>query len=189
MILYIAAFLAIVIAAFIAFIYKIVFLTAVAGGIDVRRDRASEKALKKIRNVLCMGGTSGIGSAVAEAFLRRGTRVVVIGRTRPQKLLSEGGNLIRFVEADLSLITVARATAIELSKEHFDVILCTTTLTPGAFALTDEGIERDLATSYLSRFVVLNEMEARGALKNTRVFIMGYPGVNWAASTLNEMNW
>jgi hypothetical protein len=58
---------------------------------------------------------------------------------------------------------------------------------------TAEGIERDMAVSYLSRLVILREIAPRlgknrpAAKMKPRVFIMGFPGAG-QAGTLDDLN-
>ena len=107
--------------------------------------------------------------------------VTVVGRSDPK----ESG--IRFVEADLS--TVKAQTALASSLGAFDLILFTQGIICGPTRKDNgEGIEMDLAVSYLGRRVILDILREKGGVKG-RVFIMGYPGddleiKNW--NTLDE---
>lgn len=128
--------------------------------------------------VAVVGGTGGLGRAITRVLASRGARVLVVGQTFRDADV-EG---IAFLKADLGLMREAERISQALPAEELDLVVFTT----GIFAApkreeTAEGIERDLAISYLSRLVVLREIaprlrERRAGVK-PRVFVMGYPGV------------
>lgn len=129
--------------------------------------------------VAIFGGTGGLGRAIAESLLEKGAEMTVIGRT-----LKEPPNPSRsFIEANLSSLTSARKVAQDLAAETFDAVL----LTHGIFAglkreITTEGLEKDLATSALSRWVIVKELASRlgtarlSARAKPRLFVWGFPG-------------
>ncbi|OAJ66339.1 SDR family NAD(P)-dependent oxidoreductase [Gluconobacter cerinus] len=131
------------------------------------------------RRAIVVGGTGGVGRAVSQALAARGAQVTVVGQTFRDADIAN----ISFVQADLSLLNDAERVARELSAEQADLLVFTT----GIFAapkrqVTAEGIERDMAVSYLNRLVMLRNLASRlgtqridGSL-HARVFIMGYPG-------------
>lgn len=131
--------------------------------------------------VLIVGGTGGLGQAISQKLAAGGANVTVVGQTFRDK---DNYN-ISFVKADLSSIKDARETARKLDVSNTDVVL----FTAGIFAApqrqeTSEGLERDLAVSFLNRKVMLDEIVPR--LKTgrnefgfiPRVFNMAYPGDN-----------
>ena len=109
-------------------------------------------------NAAILGGTGGLGQAISLYFASKGAHVTVVGRTfRDQD--KEG---ISFVPADLTLMTKAQEIAKELPAESLTHLI----FTAGIFANrhreeTDEGIERDMAVSYLNRLVLLREIAHR----------------------------
>ncbi|GBR71505.1 SDR family NAD(P)-dependent oxidoreductase [Gluconobacter kanchanaburiensis] len=131
------------------------------------------------RRAIVVGGTGGVGRAVSQALAARGAQVTVVGQTFRDADIAN----ISFVQADLSLLKDAERVARELPVEQADLLVFTT----GIFAapkrqVTAEGIERDMAVSYLNRLVMLRNLAPRlgtqridGSL-HARVFIMGYPG-------------
>jgi len=123
------------------------------GGFVVSESTA--ETLVGIKNVFLVGGTNGVGKSLAEELVRRGISVTVVGRTAPENLMRS--TKVRFVKADLSSMRVARDTAILLKDEKFDVLFFTIGISPMKLARTPEGIESDLAVSYLSRHVMINE--------------------------------
>lgn len=131
------------------------------------------------RRLTVVGGTNGLGRAVARQALARGAQVTVVGRT----FREEPASGLTFVRADLSRMSEAVALGRELPVETADVVL----FTSGIFAAktrqeTDEGLERDMATSYLSRFAALRGIAPRlgtarpAGAPRPRVFLMGAPG-------------
>jgi NAD(P)-dependent dehydrogenase (short-subunit alcohol dehydrogenase family) len=126
-----------------------------------------------------VGGTAGIGRAIARYFAARGAEVIVVGRT----FRDEGTRRIEFLQADLELMSEARRVAKALAAETLDLIVFTTGTFPARRREeTREGIERDMAVSYLSRLVIFNGIAPRlgrdrpKGQSKPRVFIMGFPG-------------
>jgi len=139
----------------------------------------SLKDLCKNKNVLIVGGTAGIGKALAISLLKHGAQVTIVGRRDPDTSLAQA----KFVRKDLSLLKNAQSLADDVQASLLDIIV----FTNGIICFperkeTSEGIEMDLAVSYLSRFAflnkILNVIGTKRADQSTkpRVFIMGYPG-------------
>jgi len=141
------------------------------------------------KNVAVIGGTNGIGRAFARALASKGAAVVVVGRT----FRDAGVPGLRFVRADLAQVREARRMAQQLAAETLDLLILTTGIMAGRKRLTNtEGIELDLAVSYLSRFVIVREIAARlgssrGGPPKPRVFVLGFPGTNQEGS-LDDLN-
>ena len=143
-----------------------------------RRVDAKNLDLKGL-NVAIVGGTGGIGRSLAHVLAKQGADVLVVGRTFKDSTVRN----ISFIEADLSLVKDARRIASELPADKLDLLVMTTGTMAGPKRLaTSEGIEHDLAVSYLSRHVILDAIAprlGRGRSEprmKARVFIMGYPG-------------
>jgi NAD(P)-dependent dehydrogenase (short-subunit alcohol dehydrogenase family) len=140
--------------------------------------------------VAIVGGTGGLGRALSRFMASRGASVVVVGQTFRDSDVPG----IEFIQADLSLMREAERVAEALPAETLDLVVFTT----GIFAAptrqeTAEGIERDMAISYLSRLVIVRSLAPRlgkgrpAASTKPRVFIMGYPGTG-QAGTLDDLN-
>lgn len=140
--------------------------------------------------VAVVGGTGGLGQSISRLLASRGAEVTVVGQT----FRDAGTPGISFMKADLSLLREAERVAKELPAEQLDLLVLTT----GIFAApkrqeTAEGLERDMAVSYLSRLVVLRTLAARLGTQRpagrgkTRVFVMGYPGAG-QAGVLGDLN-
>ena len=130
--------------------------------------------------VAVVGGTGGIGRALSRLLASRGAHVMVVGQT----FRDAGTPGIEFIKADLSLMHEAQRVTTMLLAETLDLVIFTT----GIFAaperqVTAEGIERDMAVSYLNRLVILRGIAPRLGVQRSaaarikpRVFIVGYPG-------------
>ena len=130
--------------------------------------------------VAVIGGTGGIGRALSRLLASLGAKVIVVGQT----FRDEGMPGIEFIKADLSLMREVQRLAPLLPAETLDLVIFTT----GIFAaperqVTAEGIERDLAVSYLNRLVLLRNIAPRLGMQRSaaanmkpRVFVVGYPG-------------
>src|SRR6516225_7765335 len=109
----------------------------------------------KGKHVAVIGGTGGIGRALSRYLASHGANVTVVGQT----FRDAGVPGVSFVKADLSLMHEAQRIAALLDAETLDLLIFTT----GIFAAperqaTKEGIERDLAVSYLNRWVILRSL-------------------------------
>ncbi len=133
--------------------------------------------------VAVVGGTAGLGRAIAHDLVARGASVITVGQTNRD----DGNPSIQFVKADLSLMSEAKRVAAALPAESLDMCIFTTgILAAPQREETSEGLERDLAVSYLSRYVIARDIAPRigasrapsnaAALAKPRVFIMGFPG-------------
>ena len=137
------------------------------------------------RGVLCVGCTAGLGEAIAERAAEAGAKVVVVGRRQSAHLRDRafhGTGSVRHVTADLSSMKEAARLAKELMRqERFSYIMFTVgILAPPTRDESTEGIEIDLAVSYLSRLVfaanALPQLWPISPQRHARVFVMGFPG-------------
>jgi len=126
-----------------------------------------------------IGGTNGLGRAIAQQALARGAEVTVVGRTFRDAPTAR----LAFVAADLSSMKEAVRVGHELPAESFDLVLLTTGIIAAKTREeTPEHVERDVAISYLSRLAILQGLSPRlGSARDAgaprpRVFIMGSPG-------------
>lgn len=127
------------------------------------------------RNAVVIGGTAGLGRAIARALASRGAKVTVVGRT----FQDQGVAGLDFMPADLSSMREAQRVGRELPVDNVELVVLTTGIFAGPKREeTAEGIERDTAVSYLSRYTVLRELAPRLASspRRARIFIMGFPG-------------
>lgn len=126
--------------------------------------------------VAVVGGTAGIGAALAKELASKGADVIVMGRT-----LRDEGTRLTFIKADLSTVESMKRAAAELPAEDLDMLIFTNGILPQKKRVeTSDGLEEDLALSYVSRFVILRELSERlgkNRPRRPRVFVMGGPGV------------
>ena len=110
------------------------------------------------KSVTVIGGTAGLGRALARAAAEHGASVRVVGRTN-----RDGGETkakIAFTACDLSDMKAAQRLGRELPPT--DIVLLTTgTVAAATREVTADGIERDMAVSTLSRLVILRELVPR----------------------------
>lgn len=132
------------------------------------------------KKVAVIGGTNGLGRAIARQTLARGAEVTVVGRT----FRDAPADRLKFVAAALSSMTEAARVGRELPAESYDVVLFTTGIIAAKTREeTREHVERDVAISYLSRLAILQGLSPRlgtarqDGAPRARVFVMGSPGV------------
>lgn len=139
-------------------------------------------------HVLAIGGTGGLGRALSAELAKHGAKVTVVGRT----FRDAGIENIEFVKADLGSIAESKKFASSVDVSKTDLVLFTT----GIFSSikreeTSEGLEKDLATSFLNRKVILDtigdKLTHKSELGEPRVFLMGYPG-NGELGTPDDLN-
>lgn len=142
--------------------------------------------LSKLR-VAVVGGTGGIGRALAHTLAARGASVTIVGQT----FRDDGVRGLTFMKADLSSMAEARRVGRELPADLDLVVMTTGIITAPKREQTTEGIERDLAISYLSRLAIVRELAPRlgkdrpASAQKPRVFIMGFPGTEQKADVDN----
>lgn len=127
------------------------------------------------KRVVVVGGTGGLGRAIAGKAAARGAKVTVVGQT----FRDEGTPNLAFVRADLSSMREATRLGGSLPADAIDVLVLTTGIFAGPKReVTSEGLERDMAVSYLSRLSLLRALAPRLPARDpkVRVFVMGFPG-------------
>ncbi len=127
------------------------------------------------KKVVVIGGTDGLGRALANLAASRGATVTVAGRT----FRDDGQPGLSFVRADLSSMHAARELGESLDPEVDVVVLTAGIMAAPQRETTNEGIERDLAVSALSRVALLRTYAprlARSTRGRPRIFVMGFPG-------------
>lgn len=140
------------------------------------------------KHFLVVGGTKGIGASISKSLAERGARVTITGRTQPAQPL---GELSEFVPADLSTVRGA----VDLGRKLQGLDIDTVVFTVGIFAKSklernSEGVEMDLAVSYLSRFVLVKHFADHQDhfAKLSKVFVWGYPGGDVTPTNVDDLN-
>lgn len=142
-------------------------------------------SLLKNKHVLVVGGTKGLGGAVVDALSEVGAKVTFTGRFNAENRKGE------FIPSDVSTIKGTKDLAHKLKGKDFDTVLFTVGIfSKNKLERNAEGIEMDLAVSYLSRYVLVQEFcrdpQAFPQLK--RIFVMGYPGQNVQPTDIEDIN-
>jgi len=116
------------------------------------------------QNALVIGGTSGIGKAIADGYREAGARVLVVGRT-PAKLPSTDAYLADVCDLDALRALVAKVIA---DHDHIDVLVNSqgiTTLKPAEEFTAqdwDEVVGTDLKSVFFACTEVGRHMLGRG---------------------------
>ncbi|MFC3995646.1 SDR family NAD(P)-dependent oxidoreductase [Nocardiopsis sediminis] len=116
-----------------------------------------------MKTIVVTGGTSGIGEALAHTHIRRGDRVVVVGRDEAKgkafldaaERADAGGRAV-FVHADLSLVSENRRVIAEITERFaaVDALVLCARFYRSHRAVTPEGFEHNFALYYLSRYLL-----------------------------------
>ena len=138
------------------------------------------------KNVFILGGTSGIGRALAHICAKNGASVIVAGRS----FKDIGVSNIAFQKLDVSSLKDVAAYAKTMTPIP-DIVFLTCGIVPNTTReVTNEGIEKDMAISTLSRLVLLRELLPR-LTSGARVCVWGMPGNGHGAagaSHLDDLN-
>ena len=141
------------------------------------------------KRVAVVGGTGGLGRALAAFMAARGAEVTIVGRT----FRDSSAARIAFEPANLESMAEARRVGRALPAEELDALVLTTgIMTAPRREETREGLERDLAVSYLSRLAIVRETAPRLGTgrrggPRPRLFVMGFPGTGQAGD-LDDLN-
>jgi NAD(P)-dependent dehydrogenase (short-subunit alcohol dehydrogenase family) len=142
------------------------------------------------RKAVVVGGTDGLGRELARKLAALGASVTVVGRT----FRDEGTARIDFLKADLSLMAEGRRVGRTLAAEELDFVFLTTGIMAAPQReVTPEGLERDMAVSFLSRLAILRELAPRMASAprqgrpRARIYVMGFPGTG-EKGNLEDLN-
>jgi NAD(P)-dependent dehydrogenase (short-subunit alcohol dehydrogenase family) len=144
----------------------------------------------KNRTALVTGGTDGIGKEIARALAELGAQLIIVGRDADKGARAEGDIRastnnpgVEFVRADLSLVREANRLGDDLadrcSELHY--LVHSAGIVRGRRVITDEGLESNFATNYLSRFALtvrlLPLLQAAGRPdKSARILLVAHPG-------------
>lgn len=125
------------------------------------------------KTLVVLGGTDGIGAALALRYAEESFDVIIIGRSeakandlKKQAANQYPGCSFRTITADLSLMRNVKAVASQVASmvSSVDVLAMTVGILLPKSVTTEEGVEKNFATSYLSRFVFLQELNSHGLL-------------------------
>jgi NAD(P)-dependent dehydrogenase (short-subunit alcohol dehydrogenase family) len=112
-------------------------------------------------NVVVVGGTGGIGRAIALSIGRHcpSAEVTIIGRneTAANEILSQLGSKSKFIRADVSLMSEIRTAAKKINAADM-LILTQGILTMAGRTPTAENIDNKLALHYYGRVLFVQEL-------------------------------
>jgi NAD(P)-dependent dehydrogenase (short-subunit alcohol dehydrogenase family) len=131
--------------------------------VDSREIPAQSVAFAQEPIALVMGGTDGIGKAIAHELAGQGMRVVIVGSNADKGAAAtselreaSGNDHIQFLRADLSVIRNVDALAAEVAARwpQLNYLVLCAGIMRGRYTRTTDGIETNFAINYLSRFVL-----------------------------------
>jgi NAD(P)-dependent dehydrogenase (short-subunit alcohol dehydrogenase family) len=122
-----------------------------------------------VKTIVITGGTDGIGRHLADTYVKRGDRVIVIGRDAGKggAFLTATGERAVFRQADLSVLADNRAVIDELlaTCPRVDALVLCARSYRSWRTETPDGIEATFAHFYLSRFLFCHGL--RNALEQS----------------------
>lgn len=142
----------------------------------------------KGKTVVITGGTDGIGAATALELKRRGAHVWIIGRSHDKgnqlvvaSAKDQDQGSLNFIQADFSLMRNVLNSIEQLRARvtQIDVLIHCVGILIAHKEYTEEGIEKDFAVGYLSRFVMTKALVAQ------QLLLPGSKVINVAASGPN----
>ena len=112
------------------------------------------------KNIVITGGTDGMGAASAIELCKLGANVHIVGRSEEkakalQKLSESYSGKLTYTISDFSLLQNVKiaANSIAVQFNSFDIVIHGVGILITNTQHTEEGLEKDFAVSYLSRFV------------------------------------
>ena len=121
----------------------------------------------KGKNCIITGANSGIGKKLSIELGRRGANIIMICRNKEKGLLAQKEVMnasknrnIELIIFDLSLKKAIHKgiSAIKEKYKHIDILINNAGVLIFKKELTEEGIERTLATNYLGPFILTNQI-------------------------------
>ncbi|CAF2893188.1 unnamed protein product [Rotaria sp. Silwood2] len=118
-------------------------------------------SLKPPPNIVVVGGTSGIGRAIALSIARHcpSASITIVGRNEPaaNAILSQLGSNPKFIRADVSLMSEIRAVTKKINSVDM-LVLTQGILTMAGRTPTTENIDNKLALHYYGRILFVQEL-------------------------------
>ncbi|MEM7487345.1 MAG: SDR family NAD(P)-dependent oxidoreductase [Bacteroidota bacterium] len=124
------------------------------------------KAIKS-KIVVITGATNGIGKAIIKGLAKSGYHLIILARNIEkinqlnEELLAIDSKLqLDFYQVDLSLVRETKEALIRIKEKYdkIDVLVHSAGLIPNKIEKTSEGVERAFAVSFLTRFLITQEL-------------------------------
>lgn len=121
----------------------------------------------KNKNVIITGGNAGIGLATSIDLAKKGANVYIVSRTKHkaekavQEIIAASGNKnVSYFLADLSSQKSIRQLTDEIKKKLsvIDVLVNNAGGTFSEFELTEDGLEKTIATNHFAYFLLTNRL-------------------------------
>jgi len=140
------------------------------------------------KDTLVIGGTEGIGAAIANELAKHGASLTVTGAAVDNQMYLPRGS--EFIRSNISTLRGAQELGSQLLRgRQFDTVLFVGGFVPRPLIFKmAEGYEEDLHTSYLSRFIILQELIKNDAfVGRKRAYILAYPGDDRMMASFEDM--
>jgi hypothetical protein len=148
---------------------------------------------ERLSSVVVIGGTAGIGRAMAESFAHHtqgNANIIIVGRNEgaAKEIIdsfpkSNNKAVHVFLRADVTLMSNVEAASAEVSRLLGEDGLDFLILSQGFFSIsgrdeTPEGLDKKMAVNYYSRWKFIHELITSGTLKNegAKVLCLGGAG-------------
>lgn len=114
------------------------------------------------KTIVITGGNDGIGYQTALELAKMGASILIVSRNEQkakeavERIKSATGNNVQYVLAELSSQKSIRKAAAEIRKrvEKIDVLINNAGGTFGSFELTEDGLEKTIATNHFAYFLL-----------------------------------
>ncbi|MFF0452866.1 SDR family NAD(P)-dependent oxidoreductase [Nocardia africana] len=145
-----------------------------------------------MKTIVITGGTDGIGRYLADEYVKRGDRVVVIGRDaeKGRAFLAHAGEHGIFVRADLGPLAENRKVLDEIKATYsvIDALVLCARFYRSRRAETPDGIESTFAHFYLSRFLFSHELRELLERADTPAIVnVAGPGAPLSAANFGDL--
>lgn len=136
--------------------------------------------MNKPKVAVLTGVTSGIGKEVALGLVKLNYELFIIARNekkferlKQQALMIDKTASLHLYQADLSLVKSTSSALAKIKKDvkSIDLIYQSAGLIPGKIELTQEGIEKTFAVSYLTRYLILKELSPLVTKSNEKMIL------------------
>jgi NAD(P)-dependent dehydrogenase (short-subunit alcohol dehydrogenase family) len=136
----------------------------------------------KNKKAIVIGGTSGIGQALAKRLVKQNFEVTVVGRNRQvgERMTEDFG--VSFASVDVSSLQQLKEFALEWREQHdqLDLLVHSADVLRTKRENSVDGFELTFATNYLSRFflntLLLDKLKASSASTILHIAAAGFPG-------------